>query len=332
MMHDITYNMNMRGAINKRVTRSHSDIVWSVGKRLGKTVIELSSDSDDSADASGYINGVTGHMKTSVSKNSVSSDGECGETRPHSDDGWLTKRRNISVREKLKGLSFAGNGQRGGGRRRQCARVKSDVTAGGGGKQRSYSPSTENSGSQSSSDTVILYDSSCESSEECSSQSSTSDANSSCFIVDTESDDSAQSLPSLSGKASLSVADDSARPKRTRLFGSRERDPLLAAPTLSDKAQDRSTNSGSFYGRTRATARTNEALQDVNLEELEKGFESDSFSDSEDYSAKKRKAVLQFLNESCLEELCDIQGCSVSRAKLLIELRPFEKWSALVSV
>ena len=78
--------------------------------------------------------------------------------------------------------------------------------------------------------------------------------------------------------------------------------------------------------------RHKEKLQD--LEDVEEELESSSDSsgsDSEEYTDSKKQSVLEFLNKRDQEELCDIPGCSLSKAKLLTQLRPFQDWSQLVS-
>lgn len=52
--------------------------------------------------------------------------------------------------------------------------------------------------------------------------------------------------------------------------------------------------------------------------------------DEEDYSDQKKKAIMVFLNGSSQEELCDIPGCSKTKAKLLVKHLPFDKWEDLV--
>ena len=56
-------------------------------------------------------------------------------------------------------------------------------------------------------------------------------------------------------------------------------------------------------------------------------------TDSEnEFSDKQKEAILKFLNNSSEDELCDIPGCSLTKAKLLIPHLPLSKWEDLVSV
>ena len=60
--------------------------------------------------------------------------------------------------------------------------------------------------------------------------------------------------------------------------------------------------------------------------------DDDSLSESEDdYSDKQKEVIMEFLNNSSQEELCDIPGCSVTKAKLLAQHLPVDKWEDLVS-
>ena len=60
--------------------------------------------------------------------------------------------------------------------------------------------------------------------------------------------------------------------------------------------------------------------------------DEDSLSESEDdYSDKQKEVIMEFLNNSSQEELCDIPGCSMSKAKLLAQHLPIDKWEDLVS-
>ena len=51
-----------------------------------------------------------------------------------------------------------------------------------------------------------------------------------------------------------------------------------------------------------------------------------------EFSDKQKEAILKFLNNSSEDELCDIPGCSLTKAKLLIQHLPLSKWEDLVSV
>lgn len=60
--------------------------------------------------------------------------------------------------------------------------------------------------------------------------------------------------------------------------------------------------------------------------------DEDSLSESEDdYSDKQKEVIMEFLNNSSQEELCDIPGCSMTKAKLLAQHLPVDKWEDLVS-
>ena len=69
------------------------------------------------------------------------------------------------------------------------------------------------------------------------------------------------------------------------------------------------------------------------LEKLGDDMEDENCSDSgeEDYTLREQTAVLEFMNGCGEEDLCDIPGCSLTKAKALEELRPFKDWSMLVS-
>ncbi|XP_064405406.1 SWI/SNF-related matrix-associated actin-dependent regulator of chromatin subfamily A containing DEAD/H box 1-like isoform X3 [Halichondria panicea] len=57
---------------------------------------------------------------------------------------------------------------------------------------------------------------------------------------------------------------------------------------------------------------------------------SGSESEEDGYSVKQKKSILKFMNDSSLDELCDIPRCSVTKAKLIDKHRPFETWKHLV--
>ena len=60
--------------------------------------------------------------------------------------------------------------------------------------------------------------------------------------------------------------------------------------------------------------------------------DDESLSESEDdYSDKQKEVIMEFLNSSSQEELCDIPGCSMTKAKLLAQHLPVDKWEDLVS-
>ena len=62
-------------------------------------------------------------------------------------------------------------------------------------------------------------------------------------------------------------------------------------------------------------------------EELEM---SDSSSESDDYTITQKRLILEFLNGCSQEEMCNIPGCSLTKAKQLTDLRPFNNWTQLV--
>lgn len=51
-----------------------------------------------------------------------------------------------------------------------------------------------------------------------------------------------------------------------------------------------------------------------------------------EFSDKQKDAILKFLNDSSEDDLCDIRGCSLTKAKLLIQHLPLSKWEDLVNV
>ena len=71
----------------------------------------------------------------------------------------------------------------------------------------------------------------------------------------------------------------------------------------------------------------------LTLEELEDACSDDSrcYDSDDGYSYKQRKAILEFLDQSTLEEMCNMPNCSITKAKLLEKHRPFASWDALVS-
>ena len=66
-------------------------------------------------------------------------------------------------------------------------------------------------------------------------------------------------------------------------------------------------------------------LVEVDCEEY-----SDLDSEEEDYSDSQKTAILDFLNTSSLDELCDMPGCSLTKARMVDKLRPFDTWDHLV--
>lgn len=57
---------------------------------------------------------------------------------------------------------------------------------------------------------------------------------------------------------------------------------------------------------------------------------SDPGSDDDDFSDNQKVAILEFVNSSTPDEMCDVPGCSVTKTKLLVKYRPFETWDSLV--
>lgn len=97
----------------------------------------------------------------------------------------------------------------------------------------------------------------------------------------------------------------------------------------SDGIETESLSVKGFYGRVRPRPTRRRDF----VEESEKQFVINSGSDSEMedcYTPEQKRSVLSFLNDSGLEELCDIPGCSVNKSKMIIQLRPFLDWSSLV--
>ena len=62
---------------------------------------------------------------------------------------------------------------------------------------------------------------------------------------------------------------------------------------------------------------------------------SGSESEEDGYSVKQKKSILKFMNDSSLDELCDIPRCSLTKAKL-IHLEAFGKrlslWLLLINL
>lgn len=51
-----------------------------------------------------------------------------------------------------------------------------------------------------------------------------------------------------------------------------------------------------------------------------------------EFSDEQKKAILKFLNCSSEDELCNVPGCSLTKAKLLIQYLPLNEWEDLVSI
>ena len=278
----------------------------------------------------------------------------------NSSGGWLTTRCSTSARERLSRYAFTGRkAQRnGGGREGQRNRVSAKVT------RRVLAPTS--SPSCSSSEALSSGSSSDEGTVELSSSqesNASSSADSSCVLVSSRQPSPVRNISSrlqLSSPASGNRSSPSSElPRLSSPVGkgssphcssdgsclivsvdsadSAAPDPQpTASPTKGspDSSADKKVcdPAAKFYGRTRATAQREEPSNcDVDLDKLDEDYNSDVVSDTEDYSAKQRGDVLEFLNHSNLEQLCDIRKCSVAKAKRLVELRPFEEWSTLVS-
>ncbi len=266
------------------------------GGRDRRKVIELSSDS-----------------KTEGSK----ADPKNFDSSLHASEGWLTKRGGSGpIRARLQEFSFRKKKkerQKGGGK---------ISVANGVYKEEYISISSISSQSDSNSggvrwmgDTASLSSQGGSSSQEASQDTDTTD--SSCVIVDTPTVESAESV--LRGPARGLEPPNAKSASHVAKFYRRR-----AATSTSECAESASTG----YG-LRPCKR-----EPRDLEELERDMESGSEgsdSDAEDSTGDQREAVLEFLNGRDPEELCNIPGCSPSRAKLLTQLRPFRDWSHLVS-
>ena len=60
------------------------------------------------------------------------------------------------------------------------------------------------------------------------------------------------------------------------------------------------------------------------------GEEECATDTEDDYSDKQKKDILKFLNTSSEDELCDVPGCSITKANLLAKHLPFDQWEDLV--
>ena len=81
------------------------------------------------------------------------------------------------------------------------------------------------------------------------------------------------------------------------------------------------------------TPSVEEAVETVDLEELERNFEEGDCSgldSDEGYSDKQKRSILEFLNSCTEEEACDMPGCSVTKARRIVSLQPFDCWEELV--
>lgn len=135
--------------------------------------------------------------------------------------------------------------------------------------------------------------------------------------VSTEESSSSQSQPVTSDDA---VMVDSQQLESVSLPSSYNENETEPAPLLNTKVLEECDEDGSCF----------QQLEEDELEKLE-NVESSCESECEDYSDKQKKVVLSFLNESSLDELCNIPGCSLGKAKLLSNVKPFEGWDELVS-
>lgn len=89
-----------------------------------------------------------------------------------------------------------------------------------------------------------------------------------------------------------------------------------------------------FYGAKGTRANRAHGNRQTVFEELREesmfSGEDSSDTDEEDYSLREKKSVLDFLNGCGQEELCDIPGCTITKAKMLTPLLPFKNWETLV--
>ena len=68
------------------------------------------------------------------------------------------------------------------------------------------------------------------------------------------------------------------------------------------------------------------------LEDTPTDSDDNCFIESEDdYSDEQKKAILDLVNNGSQEELCAVPGCSLTKAKLLIEQVPVDQWDDLVN-
>ena len=115
----------------------------------------------------------------------------------------------------------------------------------------------------------------------------------------------------------------------------RERAPSLHVSPSTSQIAPKSSRITQFYGRSssKATKSFGKPIsEEKDLEAMENEMESFSSSEDEDYTAKEKDKILEFLNGCEQEEMCDIPNCSLARARTLVSLRPFEDWSVLVRV
>lgn len=73
------------------------------------------------------------------------------------------------------------------------------------------------------------------------------------------------------------------------------------------------------------------------LEELERNCQEEEgsaaeYDSDEGYSERQKKTILELLNSCTEEEACNVPGCSISKAKLIMKRRPFESWEHLVCI
>ena len=60
--------------------------------------------------------------------------------------------------------------------------------------------------------------------------------------------------------------------------------------------------------------------------------EDECFTESDDeYSDEQKRTILDFINNGSKEELCGVPGCSLTKAKLLVDHIPIDGWDDLVS-
>ena len=86
------------------------------------------------------------------------------------------------------------------------------------------------------------------------------------------------------------------------------------------------TSADSKHGRRSSTHKKQAIELDCDFRENY----SDPVSDDDDFSDNQKVAILDFVNNSTPDEMCDIPGFSVTKTKLLVKYRPFETWNSLV--
>ena len=100
----------------------------------------------------------------------------------------------------------------------------------------------------------------------------------------------------------------------------------------SDSDDDRSSSKTKLSSmETKQSVQSCDTTADVvDLTDSYRDEYSGSESEEDGYSVKQKKSILKFMNDSSLDELCDIPRCSLTKAKLIDKHRPFETWKHLV--